>query len=86
MTTNNQDLSERQSLLERQLLFAGVLLLFAGTSFGAITIPTELDSVWTDLATAVGLLLGSAATLFGVIRGSTAILKVASRFFSAAGA
>lgn len=70
---------------QKQLVLGGSLLLFSATTF-ALDIPTELDSVWTDLATAVGLLLASAATLFGVIRGSTAILKIAGRFFSAAGA
>ena len=52
----------------------------------AITVPTEMTDVFTDLATAFGVLMAAGAVLFGVIRGGVALFKLASRVFSAAGA
>lgn len=52
----------------------------------AITIPTEMLEVFTDLATAFGTLMAAGAVLFGVIRGGVALFKLARTMFSAAGA
>ncbi|CAD5109564.1 hypothetical protein [Zestomonas carbonaria] len=58
----------------------------AGMANAAITVPTELTDVFTDLATAFGVLMAAGAVLFGVIRGGIALFKIAGRVFSAAGA
>lgn len=58
----------------------------AGAANAAITVPPELLEVFTDLAVAFGTLVGAGAVLFGVIRGTLALFKIASRVFSAAGA
>lgn len=58
----------------------------AGAANAAITVPPELLEVFTDLATAFGTLVAAGAVLFGVIRGTLALFKIASRVFSAAGA
>ncbi|MNR58816.1 hypothetical protein D3C85_1799110 [compost metagenome] len=52
----------------------------------AIDVPAEITAVFTDLATAFGVLMAAGAVLFGVIRGGVALFKLASRVFSAAGA
>lgn len=52
----------------------------------AITVPPELLEVFTDLATAFGTLVAAGAVLFGVIRGTVALFKLAKTVFSAAGA
>lgn len=58
----------------------------AGAANAAITIPTEIMDVFTDLASAFGSLMAAGAILFGVIRGGIALFKLAGRLFSAAGA
>lgn len=59
----------------------------ATASVGAMAaVPAEVTTVFTDLGSDVGTLLAAAAVLFGLIRGGTAILKISSRFFGAAGA
>lgn len=58
----------------------------AGAAQAAITVPTELLDVFTDLGLAFATLMGAGAVLFGVIRGGIALFKIASRVFSAAGA
>ncbi|PWU27476.1 hypothetical protein DK254_27540 [Pseudomonas sp. RW407] len=60
--------------------------LTAGMANAAITVPPEILEVFTDLATAFGVLMAAGAVLFGVIRGGVALFKIASRIFSAAGA
>ncbi|WP_330114427.1 hypothetical protein SA496_21365 [Pseudomonas sp. JS3066] len=52
----------------------------------AITVPPEMLDVFTDLATAFGVIMAAGAVLFGVIRGGVALFKLAGRIFSAAGA
>ena len=65
---------------------AGSTALMTLPAHAAITIPTEISDVFTDLATAFGTLMAAGAVLFGVIRGGIALFKLASRVFSAAGA
>ncbi len=69
---------------QRKLVLGGSLLAFSGVSMAAV--PVEITTVFTDLGTDVGTLLAAAAVLFGLIRGGTAVLKISSRFFGAAGA
>lgn len=52
----------------------------------AITVPTEMLDIFTDLAVAFGTLVAAGAVLFGVMRGGIALFKIAGRIFSAAGA
>lgn len=58
----------------------------AGAANAAITVPPEILEVFTDLATAFGVLMVAAVGLFAVIRGGVALFKLAGRLFSAAGA
>ena len=58
----------------------------AGAANAAISVPTEILEVFSDLATAFGTLMAAGAVLFGVIRGGVALFKLAGRLFSAAGA
>ena len=67
-----------------QMFFISLLALFATASSAAV--PAELTTVFGDLGTDVGTLAGLAAILFGLIRGGTAIFKIAAKFFGAAGA
>lgn len=60
--------------------------LTASAANAAITVPQEMLDVFTDLATAFGVLMAAGAVLFGVLRGGVALFKLASRVFSAAGA
>ena len=60
--------------------------LTAGAANAAITIPTEITDVFTDLGLAFGTLMAAGAILFGTIRGGVALFKLAGRLFSAAGA
>ena len=64
-------------------LMAGVI---AGPASADIDVPAEMLNVFTDLATAFGVLMAAGAVLFGVIRGGIALFKIAGRIFSAAGA
>ncbi len=64
----------------------GSTLLLSVPAHAEITVPTEITTVFTDLATAFGVLMAAGAVLFGVIRGGVALFKLASRVFSAAGA
>jgi len=65
---------------------AGSTALMTLPAHAAITVPTEITGVFTDLATAFGVLMAAGAVLFGIIRGGIALFKLASRVFSAAGA
>ena len=60
--------------------------LTAGSAHAAITVPSELLEVFTDLGIAFGTLMAAGAILFGIIRGGVALFKIAGRVFSAAGA
>lgn len=60
--------------------------LTAGAANAAITVPSELTDVFTDLGLAFGTLMAAGAVLFGIIRGGVALFKIAGRVFSAAGA
>lgn len=60
--------------------------LTAGMAQAAITVPSEITDVFTDLGKAFGVLMAAGAVLFGVIRGGVALFKLAGRIFSAAGA
>ncbi len=60
--------------------------LTAGAANAAITIPTEIMDVFSDLGLAFGTLMAAGAILFGTIRGGVALFKLAGRLFSAAGA
>ncbi len=78
-------------ILEKlKMSFAAKLSLIVGfmtlSSVSMAAVPVEVTTVFTDLGTDVGTLLASAAVLFGLIRGGTAILRISSRFFGAAGA
>lgn len=64
----------------------GAAGMTAGAANAAITVPPELLEVFTDLAVAFGTLVAAGAVLFGVIRGTLALFKIANRVFSAAGA
>jgi hypothetical protein len=68
------------------LLMTGSAALTAGSANAAITVPQELLDVFTDLATAFGTLVAAGAILFGVIRGTLALFKLARSVFGAAGA
>jgi hypothetical protein len=68
------------------MIAVGAAALTAGAAQAAITVPTELTDVFTDLGTAFGVLMAAGAVLFGVIRGGVALFKIAGRVFSAAGA
>ena len=58
----------------------------AGSAHAAITVPTEMLDVFSDLGTAFGVLMAAGAVLFGIVRGGVALFKLAGRMFSAAGA
>lgn len=60
--------------------------LAMASSMASAAVPTSVSDVFTSLGTDVGTLMAAAAVLFGLIRGGTAILKIASKFFGAAGA
>jgi|SRR3990167_218627 len=68
------------------IVSTGALMATTGAAQAAITVPTEMMEVFTDLATAFGTLVAAGAILFGVIRGALALFKLAGRVFSAAGA
>ena len=68
------------------LFLTGSAALTAGSANAAITVPPELLEVFTDLATAFGTLVAAGAILFGVIRGTLALFKLARSVFGAAGA
>lgn len=68
------------------VLTVAALAMTAGAAQAAITIPSELTGIFTDLGTAFGTLMAAGAVLFGVIRGGVALFKIAGRVFSAAGA
>lgn len=68
------------------LLSAVSASLVAGHANAAITVPTELTDVFTDLGLAFATLMAAGAVLFGIIRGGIALFKIAGRVFSAAGA
>lgn len=72
----------------KHLSLASVLAVGAlsANAHAAFTVPSEVTQVFVDLGTAVGTLMAAAAVLFGLIRGGTAIFKIASKFFGAAGA
>ncbi|TRX75679.1 hypothetical protein FM069_07855 [Pseudomonas mangiferae] len=72
----------------KHLSLASVLALGAVSvnAHAAFSVPSEVIQVFTDLGAAVGTLMAAAAMLFGLIRGGTAIFKIASKFFGAAGA
>lgn len=70
--------------IQLMAVFGFVLAMFSGVSMAAV--PAEVTAVFTSLGGDVGTLLAAAAVLFGLIRGGTAILKISSRFFGAAGA
>lgn len=65
---------------------AGSTALMTLPAHAAITVPTEITDVFTDLGVAFATLMAAGAVLFGVIRGGIALFKLASRVFSAAGA
>jgi hypothetical protein len=48
--------------------------------------PINIVSTFIELGMEVALFFADAAILFGLIRGGTAVLKIASKFFGAAGA
>ncbi|WP_227028815.1 hypothetical protein [Azotobacter chroococcum] len=64
----------------------GSTVLLTAPAHAAITVPTEITAVFTDLGTAFATLMAAGAILFGVVRGGVALFKLASRVFSAAGA
>lgn len=71
---------------QKRFVMAGGLMAASGMASAAVAVPTEISTVFTDLGAAVGVLLAASAVLFGSIRGGTAVLKIASKFFGAAGA
>jgi hypothetical protein len=71
---------------QKRFVTGGGLLLLSGAASAASLVPSQIDVVFTDLGASVTALLTSAAILFGLIRGGTAVLKIASKFFGAAGA
>jgi hypothetical protein len=71
---------------QKRLVLAGGLMAASGMASAASLVPSQIDTVFTDLGSSVTALLASAAILFGAIRGGTAVLKIASKFFGAAGA
>ena len=84
-----RDVSKKQGISPQKLmamLFVVSAGMTAGAANAAIDVPPELLEVFTDLAVAFGTLVGAGAVLFGVIRGTLALFKIASRVFSAAGA
>jgi len=84
-----RDVSKKQGISPQKLmamLFVVSAGMTAGAANAAITIPTEIMDVFTDLAGAFGTLMAAGAILFGVIRGGVALFKLAGRLFSAAGA
>lgn len=68
------------------MLFVVSVGMTAGAANAAITVPPELLDVFTDLAVAFGTLVAAGAVLFGVIRGTLALFKLARSVFGAAGA
>jgi hypothetical protein len=60
--------------------------LFMVVSGLAAALPKEVSDVFTSLGADVALLAAAAAVLFGLIRGGTSVLKIAGKFFGAAGA
>ncbi|WXL26857.1 hypothetical protein WG219_05105 [Ectopseudomonas mendocina] len=68
------------------VITVGAAGMTAGAANAAITVPQELLDVFTDLATAFGTLVAAGAILFGVIRGTLALFKLARSVFGAAGA
>ncbi len=74
------------SLKNKSKAIAASLMLLTFSSVSMAAVPAEVTTVFTDLGTDVGTLLAAGAVLFGLIRGGTAILKISSRFFGAAGA
>ncbi|MNZ18643.1 hypothetical protein D3C78_356600 [compost metagenome] len=90
MENNQVQVQAGMSARLKSLVIAGVA---AGSSalvtlpaHAAITVPTEITAVFTDLGVAFATLMAAGAVLFGVIRGGVALFKLASRVFSAAGA
>lgn len=77
-------ITQRLNNNQNRLVLGGGLVAVGDAAFAAV--PTEVTTVFTTLGTDVGTLLAAAAVLFGLIRGGTAILKISSRFFGAAGA
>lgn len=69
---------------QRKFVLGGGLMAASGMASAAV--PASISTVFTDLGTDVATLMAAAAVLFGLIRGGTAILKIASKFFGAAGA
>lgn len=76
----------RLNILAASIAVAGSTVLMTAPAQAAITVPTEITGVFTDLGTAFATLMAAGAVLFGVIRGGVALFKLASRVFSAAGA
>ncbi|MCU1717693.1 hypothetical protein [Pseudomonas sp. 5P_3.1_Bac2] len=68
------------------VMTVGAAGMTAGAANAAITVPPEVTEVFTDLATAFGVLMVAAVALFATIRGGVALFKLAGRLFSAAGA
>lgn len=71
---------------QKRFVTGGGLMAASGMASAASLVPAQIDTVFTDLGASVTALLASAAILFGLIRGGTAVLKIASKFFGAAGA
>lgn len=87
--TNGQDVTSVGKALGAKLAATSVVLaasLAVGAANAAITVPTELTDVFSDLGQAFGTLMAAGAILFGIIRGGVALFKIAGRVFSAAGA
>lgn len=76
----------RLKTLAVSIAAAGSTVLLTAPAHAAITVPTEITAVFTDLGTAFATLMAAGAILFGVVRGGVALFKLASRVFSAAGA
>jgi hypothetical protein len=84
-----RDVSKKQGISPQKLMVMLSVVsagMTAGAANAAIDVPQELLDVFTDLAVAFGTLVAAGAVLFGVIRGTLALFKIASRVFSAAGA
>lgn len=63
----------------------GTALATAGTAAMA-ELPTEVTGLFTSLSTDVGLVFAAAVGVWVAIRGPAAIIRVANRFISKAGA
>jgi hypothetical protein len=71
---------------QRRFVTGGGLLVLSSVAGATDLTPSDINDLFTNLGDTVATLLTATAVLYAAIKGGTAVFKIASKFFGAAGA